>query len=182
MCVLTIWHSFFSIAWSFRFSINSHPVPTDGDIINYDLGQDPIVANLLNFTMSTFQPVLSGQNAFGGNRDVREDKSPDSMLLFPIFNGFPQDATYELVGHIVALIPWTTFLSDVLQEEQEATVVIESCDKNTTFLLSGSEARWVGSGDQHDARFAYLVQKRELVTFYEYDKAIDFVDVCRHQL
>jgi hypothetical protein len=160
----------------------SHPVPINGFIINYNLASVPVVAKLLNFTKSTFQPVLSGQNAFGENSDEREDQSPDSMLMYPIFNGFPQDETYELVGHIVALIPWTTFLTDVLQEGQEATVVIESCDKNTTYLLSGSNASWVGSNDLHDDQFSELVQKRELITFQEYENADEFEEVCRHQL
>lgn len=160
----------------------SHPTPLDATIINYDLSKIDIVKNLLNYTMATTLPVLSGQSAFGGNQDSREDKSPDSMLLHPVFNGFPQDEIYDLVGHIVAFIPWTRFLSDVLQEGQKAVVVVESCDVNSTFSLNGANASWVGEGDQHDMRFEYLMQKRELVTFFEYENVGQYEDVCRHQM
>ena len=169
-------------------------------IANYNAAQNPTFNAARDVTLKTKKAVLSTQDFFGGANS--ETDPPSSMLLQPIINGFQHETNASIVAHLVAIIPWSEFFSNVsiqcsqkgalhsynfaaffshqvLGEGQEVYIVVQSCDSNSTFKVIGSEAIFVGLGDKYEGEFRNLRVTGQFVNSTDAD---DEMGGCRHKV
>lgn len=63
--------------------------------------------------MLSNNPVLFDGLAFSTN----EESAPGSMLLYPVMDKYAQDGAPTVVAHILSLIPWGEYFSNVRKRE-----------------------------------------------------------------
>lgn len=80
-------------------------------IANFNAARVPEFQFIRDLTLRTKKAALSTQ-AFVANENPEIDP-PASMLLQPITNGFQHEANTSIVAHMMALIPWSEFFSNV---------------------------------------------------------------------
>lgn len=79
-------------------------------LVNFDLAHITEVQELMEYTATSMQPILSAHTL----REVEGiSSSPESLLLQPIFSSLDEERNRTVVGHLFAMIPWEEFFSDV---------------------------------------------------------------------
>jgi len=112
---------------------------------------------------------------------IQADERPHSILMTPVFRGFPQEVTDpaqtrtfhlrqsaattnatqkskdagDVVGLLWAVIPWDWQLSDLLPDTTKPVFVVldNSCGQQYTYEVTGRHAILLGEGDLHDPQF-----------------------------
>jgi hypothetical protein len=91
------------------------PPPTDTEIVNFNYASDEVFAKLATYVSETGESILSEpfdmRNVFGTSAPGSDD-GPLSILLQPVLNSFSPE-TASVTGHIAAVIPWVSYLSNV---------------------------------------------------------------------
>jgi class 3 adenylate cyclase len=92
-----------------------------------------------------------------------------SFSLTPVFDTFDEDA--EVVGFLVAVVPWLDYFEDVLPEGTNglAVDVKDTCGSAFTYTIYGHEAEYEGQGSLHDPKFDYISLSSEFAEFARYD-------------
>lgn len=100
------------------------PLPLDRGVFstNMDGAINPNFKNIRDVTLQTKQASLSAQSFIPG----LESNAPDSMLVQPIFSGFEYETNRTIVAHLVAVIPWEEFFSNVRRSCIENAVDVHS--------------------------------------------------------
>ena len=145
------------------------PAPRDTSVVNFNLFNHPTFKRLVEFSDFTreaaISEVLDTFLVFGTSAPQKGD-DPQSIAVLPVFQE-PQDKTSEIVGHVVAVIPWGQFFEGILQEGHDGVHVVleESCGNAFTYILNGGNATFLGIGDLHDPAYTSEGQSTEFVAY-----------------
>jgi hypothetical protein len=141
------------------------PAPHDPSIINFDLLSHSVFNRVYHVMLKTGLPAMSEATKldwFYGGAIQDETDHPHSFLLQPIYPYISKDSTYhgmDIVGFVVGILPWDTFLSNILHEGANGIVIVmhDTCgDTFFTYQLNGPEAIYLGEGDLHDRQYDHL--------------------------
>jgi len=95
----------FSPVWTF----SPPPDPDDVSIINFDLKAQPMLRKAMEYVSSTKEGAYLNVCNFATWFDSHEhDHELQGLLVFPVFDG-PGSTTSAVVGHLIAVIPWSIF-------------------------------------------------------------------------
>jgi hypothetical protein len=165
------------------------PAPSDPSLVNFNLFNEPTYQRLVEFAIFTRQSaiseVLDTEQLFG-TAAPQKGKDPQSIIVLPVFSQ-TGDPSSDIIGHIVAVIPWGLFFQDVLQDGHNGVYAVlrESCGSSFTYLINGKDATFLGEEDLHET--AYDDMKRS-TSFVTYDGDLDGIsdgglsDHCEYTL
>ncbi|KAL3938715.1 MAG: hypothetical protein SGBAC_006428 [Bacillariaceae sp.] len=151
------------------------PPPEDVSVINFNLLNSPTFQRLVEFAdterKTALSEALNPRELFGTPVPENEAGEPQSIMLIPV-NEQPYNPQSPIVGHLVAVLPWSAFFDDVLADSQFSTggifaVVEDSCGTSFTYLIEGGSASFLGLEDKHDRKYDYL--KNEDQVFLQYN-------------
>jgi hypothetical protein len=146
------------------------PAPSDPSLVNFNLLNEPTYQRLVEFAIFTRQSavseVLDTEQLFG-TAAPQKGKDPQSIIVLPVFKETGDPIT-DIIGHIVAVIPWGLFFQDVLQDGQNGVYAVlrESCGSSFTYIVNGRNATFLAKEDVHET--AYDDRKRS-TSFVAYD-------------
>jgi class 3 adenylate cyclase len=111
---------------------------------------------------------------------------PHSFLMHPVYPYFSPDFSYavdDLVGFVVAILPWDSYFTNVLPEGVNGMVVVlhDTCGDHYTYQLDGPVAIFLGEGDLHDTRYDYMEVDTEFNSFIQYNFS-DTREHCEYDL
>lgn len=153
------------------------PAPHDPSIINFDLLSHSVFNRVYHGMWETGLPVMSEVTDLGFfySGATRDDVDhPHSFLLHPVYPYFSQDESYatdDLVGFVVAILPWDSYFANILHDGINGVVVVlhSSCGEHYTYQLNGPEAVFLGKGDFHDHRYDALEVNTEFAPFMQHN-------------
>ena len=142
--------------------------PLDKDLIttNHNMLYPERVANAFYTTAATLEPTISFLVLF--------DKA-ESQIIQPIFQDVGNGVSNKrLVGATGIVIDWESYFEGVLEDGANGITVVmkTSCDDfgGVTYLVEGSEATYIGEGDQHDPNYDSMEISAPFVSI-EYDES-----------
>ena len=165
------------------------PAPSDPSLVNFNLFNEPTYQRLVEFAIFTRQSaiseVLDTEQLFG-TAAPQKGKDPQSIIVLPVFRQ-TGNSTSDIIGHLVAVIPWGLFFQNVLQEGQNGVhaVLRESCGSSFTYVINGGNATFLADEDVHET--VYDDMKRS-TSFATYDGDLDGIsdsglsDHCEYTL
>jgi hypothetical protein len=125
----------FSPVWQ----VSPPPPLEDVEIINYNLFDRPVFRKAVDFIEFTKKAAfldVCEQTAWFGAAAPDPGDDPQTVIVEPVFDGFENA---EIVGHLVAVIPWTVFFDNTLNEgTAPVSIVMENtCDEVFSYEASG---------------------------------------------
>lgn len=148
----------FAPVWTF----SPPPPPHDSSIINFDMIEKPVFKKAVNFIQYTRKPVfldVCTQTKWFGESAPDRENDPQTVVVYPVFADVVPGA--EIVGHLVAVIPWNVFFEKILSADTTPiTVVLENtCNEVFSYSVEGSDAIFLAEEDAHETKFnSYVVQ------------------------
>ena len=157
------------------------PPPNDARaVVNFDITTLPLLSTMMQWTLQNGEPELSRPLDTDLAFFDLSDESY-SILMQPVKDEYGPSAS--VVGHLLALIPWTVYFQDILQTGQDGVqIVVESCGSNRTYEINGNDAVFVSHGDKHDESFDDHVYSSVFAAFGNptaEDKAFFY---CEHKI
>jgi Adenylate and Guanylate cyclase catalytic domain len=142
-------------------------VPNDVRALNYNMLSHDIFAKNWRIMKGSKSPVLSevfDPSELLGAEAVKDYGDgifhPESLLVQPIFRHPTSDAanTSDIVGSIVAVLPWDTYFTNLLHDGANGIIVTmsDTCGDDFSYRLDGPHATYLGSGDYHDDKYAHM--------------------------
>ena len=168
------------------------PVPTNAEIINFDLYSHPSFKRMIDEAMSVKHIMLSEvfdrsfltEKIETLDRDAELDAHPRSYAVQPVFQTF--DSGSNLVGFVFAVVPWWTYFVDVLPLGTGGFIVEvqDTCGSRFFYRLDGPEAIYLGQDFEPNPDFEDLAQTQEFAEFARYDgpDQNDFTLHCSYQI
>eukprot|EP00523_Entomoneis_sp_CCMP467_P017696 CAMPEP_0168809860 /NCGR_PEP_ID=MMETSP0726-20121227/3304_1 /TAXON_ID=265536 /ORGANISM="Amphiprora sp., Strain CCMP467" /LENGTH=1173 /DNA_ID=CAMNT_0008861859 /DNA_START=128 /DNA_END=3649 /DNA_ORIENTATION=- len=173
------------------------PPPTQADLINFNMASAGIYLQAANNSMSTDIAILSEPAEmaalFGSSFMPAEgqEEVPHSLAVVPVpaslspgtVNG-DAPASETVSGHLSAAIPWTSLLTNILQEHQTGiTVVVDSCNgaEVHTYRINGKDADYIGAGDLHDGDYDPMGYSNYFYGFVD-RTALEGLFYCKHEI
>jgi hypothetical protein len=165
------------------------PAPSDPDLVNFNLFNEPTFQRLVEFAIftrkSAISEVLDTEQLFG-TAAPQKGKDPQSIIVLPVFSQ-SGDPMSDIIGHIVAVIPWGLFFQDVLQEGQNGVYAVlrESCGSSFTYIVNGRNATFLAEEDVHETAYDHM---KRSTSFVAYDGDLDGIsdgglsDHCEYTL
>lgn len=158
------------------------PPPVDPTVINLNLLHYEEVQRLVELATVTGHPawsqvlsenVLSHLTQYTGREENEEKSYPQSMLIVPVRSTWDngvndkQQQEGEIVGHVVAILPWQALMINMLQQGRGPVhaVMRNSCGTVFTYHLDGRTTTFLGLGDFHDIQYNHLVEKSEMMSY-----------------
>ena len=148
------------------------PVPTNAKIINLDLYSHPSFKRMIDECTEVRHILLSevvdrtfiSENIETLDSNTEMDRHPRSYAVQPVFRNF--GATSDLVGFVFAVVPWWTYLVDVLPAGAEGYVVEiqDTCGSPFFYRLDGPEATYL-EDFRPNPDFAHMAPSREFAEF-----------------
>jgi Adenylate and Guanylate cyclase catalytic domain len=141
----------FSPVWTF----SPPPKPEDVSIVNFDLRGKKVFRKAVDYIAATKKPTfldVCNQAAWFDHQEFKDILQ--TVVAFPVFDGY-EVATSNVVGHLVAIIPWEVFFENILIDGTPpmAAVLENTCDETFTFNVIGHRAQFVAEEDVHDTAF-----------------------------
>eukprot|EP00526_Cylindrotheca_closterium_P003860 CAMPEP_0113601554 /NCGR_PEP_ID=MMETSP0017_2-20120614/292_1 /TAXON_ID=2856 /ORGANISM="Cylindrotheca closterium" /LENGTH=1159 /DNA_ID=CAMNT_0000509857 /DNA_START=105 /DNA_END=3584 /DNA_ORIENTATION=- /assembly_acc=CAM_ASM_000147 len=152
------------------------PPPEDVSVINYNLLNSPTYQRLVDFAnterKAALSEVLDARELFGTSLPENESGEPQSIMMLAV-NEEPYNPQSRIVGHLVAVLPWSAFFDDILADSQSSSggifaVVEDSCGTAFTYSIDNGNATFLGMEDKHDRKYDYLKNDDQL-SFLQYD-------------
>lgn len=146
------------------------PPPRDSSIVNFNLLNNPTFGRLVNFSDFTRQAALSevlDTSQLFGSAAPAENGHPHSIMVLPVFQE-AYNPFSEIVGHMVAVIPWFNFFENILSKSSVSgiyAVVEESCGSSFTYFIESENATFLGLGDAHDKKYDDLKYSTQFATY-----------------
>lgn len=143
------------------------PAPTDTSVVNFNLFNHPTFKRLVEFAIytrkSAISEVLDTSLVFGTSAPQVGD-DPQSIAVLPVFKE-PNDAESDIIGFIVAVIPWGQFFENIIQDGQNGVFAVleESCGNAFTYKVDGGNATFFGVGDLHDQAYDSIKRSTKFV-------------------
>ena len=147
----------FSPVWTF----SPPPLADDVSIINFNLRTKPVFQKAVDYIaanrLPTFLDVCNQAAWFDnqGHEDILQ-----TVIAVPVFSGYDEE-TADVVGHLVAIIPWEVFFQDILLIDTPPlrAVLENTCDEVFTFEIKGRDANFLSEEDLHDKAYADMAIK-----------------------
>jgi hypothetical protein len=146
------------------------PVPSNASIINLDLNSHPSFRQTILDVVDSSHEMLSdivNLNFLLENSLLNHtlDEDPRSYLLQPVMDDFYN--TSKVVGFLVADLKWQSFFVDLLPSTANGINIIihGTCDGDFSYMVSGSKATFVSTGDSHSTIYDDLEKVFEFAEF-----------------
>jgi hypothetical protein len=146
------------------------PVPSNASIINLDLNTHPSFRQTILDVLDTRHEMLSdvlNLNFLLENSLLNHtlDEDPRSYILQPVMDDFYN--TSKVVGFLISDLKWQSFFADLLPSTTQGiqVVVQGSCDGSFSYMVSGSKATFVATGDSHNKKYDDLERVFEFAEF-----------------
>ena len=141
----------FSPVWT----LSPPPRADNVEVINYNLRARLVLQEAVNYIAANKRPTfldVCNQAAWFGNQENTE--VPQAVVAFPVYSGYNEE-TSDIIGHLVAIIPWQIFLQDIIPDDTPAlrSVLDNTCDEVFTMEVQGPDANFVSAEDLHDKTF-----------------------------
>ncbi|KAL7558743.1 hypothetical protein ACA910_010899 [Epithemia clementina (nom. ined.)] len=80
--------------------------------------------------------------------------NPHGSYVEPVFNE-THNRQSEIVGYLVAFVPWDAYIANLLPDGAEGVVVVveNSCNQSITYEVRGKRAVFLGRSDLHDPQY-----------------------------
>jgi hypothetical protein len=140
------------------------PVPAEPLFVNIDAYQYG-VAPYVDSVVQSGQATLTEPNEHLKTMFPQAVAGPLSALYQPVFDrlGGP-DSGRKVIAVLTAYLSWKYFFDATLNTGQDnVMVVVQSCNINSTFLVNGPVAEFVGSGDLHEPKFDKFIRSKYFV-------------------
>jgi len=129
----------FAPVWTF----SPPPPPEDTTIINYDMFDKPVFKKAVDFIRYTRKPAfldVCTQTKWFGESAPDGGDHPQTVVVYPVFADFEVDS--EIVGHLVAVIPWNVFFDRTVSEGGPSSldIVMVCCSRSVASLLLACSA------------------------------------------
>jgi hypothetical protein len=148
----------------------SSPPPYIPQAVNYDLygsvWYEPMIPALERLRTGLFSTVFdlsSGSNLAGSAEDHlayhqafssspltgnESNARPHGVFNVPIFEAY-QDRTSEMVGLVSSIMAWDRYMVNLVPESITGIMVVleNTCNQSYTFMLNGTKAQYLGTGD-----------------------------------
>jgi hypothetical protein len=141
--------------------------PSEPSVVNFNLMTDIVFHQSFSFSRDNETPVLSrivdASKLYGSAAVVDpEDDMPDpqSLMVTPVYSDYSTDSR-EVVGCVVAVLPWDVYFKDLFQTGTPGIYVVVSdgdCGNEFTYEIIGVEANYLGEGDLHDSQYDEYVR------------------------
>jgi hypothetical protein len=146
--------------------------PTNTSIVMMDLFTHPSFKRMIVDVMEIKHTLLSEVLDLDFLLDASigaHGRQARSYILTPVFETFDDDA--EVVGFIIAVLPWRNYFVGELPEGTNGFVVDakDTCGSEFTYTINGPEAEYEGRGGLQDPRFEYIRQSSEFAEHMRYD-------------
>jgi hypothetical protein len=146
----------FSPVWTF----SPPPRAEDVGIVNFDFRLNPIFRNAVDYISSTKLPTfldVCNHASLFDNHDYAGD-SLQTAIAFPVFDGYDRE-TSNVVGHLIAIIPWVVFYQNILLHGSPPIVTVHenTCHQVFTFEIQGHEGELLAENDLHNKEFEHMV-------------------------
>jgi hypothetical protein len=148
----------------------SSPPPYIPQAVNYDLIDSvwyapmiPALERLRTGLFSTVFDLSAGSNLAGSAEDHlayhqafssspltgnESNARPHGVFNVPIFEAY-QDRTSEMVGMVSSIMAWDRYMVNLVPESITGIMVVleNTCNQSYTFMLNGTKAQYLGTGD-----------------------------------
>lgn len=124
-------------------------------LVNYNAFDVESFRNLYQTMVVTKQAVLS-EVINGQTLNVSDPAHwPQSYLAAPIFKDAASGSRSDLVGSLVAVLPWHTYFENVLPGGNGGLLAVmhDSFNQTVTYRIDGPKVTFLGLGDLHDPYF-----------------------------
>lgn len=160
--------------------------PHDTHIINYNLLSHPLFARAYHSMYEYKTPIMSEVADFSFLHEDPTKHStahPHSALLYPIYSNLNSDLHSNIVGFLVAILPWDFYFRDLLPQGTNGIIVVlqDTCAGQYTYQINGPESVFLGEGDLHDRKYDYLEVSNEFLDF-KYYEGIDGNKECHYDI
>jgi hypothetical protein len=130
-------------------------------MINYNLRGSLALQKAVDYMAVNKRPTfldVCNQAAWFDNQEHTE--IPQAVVAIPVYSGYDEE-TSDVVGHLVAIIPWQIFLRNIVPDGTPAlrTVLDNTCDEVFTMEIEGPDATFLSAKDNHDKSFADMAIK-----------------------
>jgi hypothetical protein len=145
------------------------PAPHDTSIVHYNLLDNDVFERVEYGMRGINSPVLSEATdlewLYGGA--IRDDPThPHSFLLQPVYEDFLEEdeehsdnnETVGILGVVIAIIGWDRNFQNLLPPKAHGIIIVmrDTCGDEFTYQVNGADAIFLGYGDYHDPKYAYL--------------------------
>ena len=161
--------------------------PTNTSIVMMDLYTHPSFKRMIDDVLEIKHTLLSEVLDLDFLLDASTDahgKQARSYVLTPVFETFDDDA--EVVGFLIAVVPWKDYFVDELPDGANGFVVNakDTCGSDFTYTINGPEAEYHGKGGLQDSKFEYIRQSSEFAEHMRYDGDFNSSSIkhCRYTL
>jgi CHASE domain len=157
------------------------PVPDTTMFINFDTFSYADTRSSMEHAAATGEPSLTKPMPHLRRLFVVDFDGPMSLLHTAVYNDTVDTSAREVVGFLVGAMGWVTFFDNVLPTGQDnILVVVESCSStNSTFLINGPVATFLGDSDLHDSKYNDMALSQYFVGSESEDTSTTYKR-CRH--
>ena len=155
--------------------------PADTKNINFDLYSNELFRKVFDFSRLTDSAILSQvfdpATLLGGDASNTFGEAmahPESILVETVYDSFDA-STRNVVGALVAAIPWSLYFEGLLHEGANGLICVlkNTCGDEFTYRLDGPEAHYLGEGDRHDRYYDDFEFITEFAPFVDFTNADD---------
>jgi hypothetical protein len=130
--------------------------PTNASIVMSDLYTHPSFKRMIVDVLEIKHTLLSevADLDFLLDSSMRaHGQQARSYILTPVFETFDDDA--EVVGFLIAVLPWKSYFVDELPNGKNGFVVDakDTCDSEFTYTINGPQVKYDGRGGLQDPKF-----------------------------
>jgi class 3 adenylate cyclase len=145
-------HQLLYSVWN--WDVNSVPFYNDMLKTAVRLRTEGLWTNVRKYTTAGVSFTPEQHAAMHSNRGGSQPDQPHSFRFIPVFRSL-QDSTSDPVAIITFPVAWDVPLRNSLPETvEEINVVLRNtCNQSFTYLVTGSDAFYIGEGDLHDHNF-----------------------------
>lgn len=120
-----------------------------------------------------FLDVCTQTKCFGGAAPDRGN-DPQTVVVYPVFAKSLVPKA-EIVGHLVAVIPWNVFFGNILSSGSAPVTVVMSntCNEVFSYSVEGHEAVFIAKQDAHDKAFDSFAIQDVFSDFANPQEALD---------
>ena len=141
----------FSPVWT----MSPPPLADDVGIINFDLRGKSIWRSAIDKISTSKKAAFLNTCRFTTWFDNEEHMDTlQTTIVFPVFEGHDHEAA-NVVGHLIAVVPWSVFLEEIILEETPPSVLVvqNTCNEAFSFEITGLEVKFLGDDALQDKAF-----------------------------
>jgi CHASE domain len=161
------------------------PLPPRLDIINYNTYMLDASRVSMEHAAATGEPSLT-EPVPEALRDLFsiDVQGPVSLLHYPVYKDVDSSSDEDnVVAFVSGILAWKTFFDNALPDgPEEVLVVVESCSVQSTFLIQGPTATFIGDGSLHNPKYSNMQRSEIFVGSATPDVATEQKGQCQHRV